>query len=340
MADILILKPSSLGDVVHTLPCAAILRRSFPKAWIRWLVNSEWVPLLAGNPHIDEVIEFPRREFRGVKGALRIAPWARRLRERVQADLILDYQGLLRSALIAKLCRDDHCRVLGLSDAREGARLFYDEAVDVSGATHAVDRYLALTRHVVSLSKPSASQSEASESQCETRLMPPLSWPLPWGTPPAPIHIGDRFLLLHPFSRGAGKSLTSADVAAFCASAAPRRVVIAGRSDEPLPLIGNAINLLNATNIPELIWLLRNAQFVVSVDSGPMHIASAVNAPLVSIHTWSDPAKVGPYREDAWVLQNGRLFQQRDRTNTGAHLEMPAIRSLAEFICSKLPPCA
>src|SRR6185436_14406867 len=93
--EIVVIKPSSLGDVVHTLPAVALLKQHWPESRIRWLINSEWKPLLEGNPHIDEAIPFPRRDFRGLRGCFKIGPWARELRERVNADLVLDFQGLL-----------------------------------------------------------------------------------------------------------------------------------------------------------------------------------------------------------------------------------------------------
>ena len=103
--EILVVKPSSLGDVVHTLPAVAAIKAHWPSAHLRWLVNTEWAPLIEGNRHVDEVVVFPRGNFRGVRGLIRIAPWARALRERINADLVLDFQGLLRSALLSKLCR-------------------------------------------------------------------------------------------------------------------------------------------------------------------------------------------------------------------------------------------
>lgn len=316
--DILIVKPSSLGDVVHTLPSVAVLRRAFPEAKLRWLANTEWMPLLEGNPHIDEVIEFPRRNFRGVAGPFKMAPWARELAERVHADLILDYQGLLRSAFISKMCRGAESRTVGLSDAREGARFFYDQVVDVSDCTHAVDRYLALTRDVTGM-------EDVGE----------LLWPLPESRP-AGDSLAEPFVVLHPFSRGKGKSLSLTDVVTFCEQLTPYRVVLAGRSDEPVPELANLTNLLNATSLPELVWLLRAARFVVSVDSGPMHMAAAVNERLVSIHTWSDPSKVGPYRPAAWVWKAGRLFQQLAAADPAAHKEVANISALAEFVREQL----
>jgi ADP-heptose:LPS heptosyltransferase len=324
--EILIIKPSSLGDVVHTLPSSVELRRAFPEAKIRWLVNTEWKPLLEGLKHIDEIIEFPRRDFRGARGMLRIGPWASELRKRTNADFVLDYQGLLRSALIARLCRGIKGRVIGLDDAREGARLFYHETVSTEGCMHAVDRYLALTRKVTGLPGDE------------------IEWPLPEGKEPSAFagrdaserHPYQTFVVLHPFSRGEGKSLSSEQVARFCDGLAPVRVVIAGRTDQQAPRLSNVTNLLNATNLHELIWLLRHARFVVSVDSGPMHMAAAVTNRLISIHTWSDPAKIGPYRADAWVWRNGRLFQQRDRENAAMHREAANIADLAEFVKTQL----
>ena len=72
------------------------------------------------------------------------------------------------------------------------------------------------------------------------------------------------------------------------------------------------MNLLNQTNIAQLIWLVRRAAFVVSVDSGPAHLAAALGRPMVAIHSWSDPRRVGPSRPDAWIWKNGRLVQARD----------------------------
>lgn len=321
--EVLIVKPSSLGDIVHTLPCAALLRAAFPSASIRWVANTEWMPLLEGNPHIDEAIEFPRRHFRGTTGFLRFAAWLRTLRARVAPDLILDFQGLLRSALISKTCRRPATRVLGLGDAREGSRFFYDHDVDVSHCEHAVDRYLALTRSALH----NAGQAPAAS---------PLEWPLPVGSRPAGLPDSAPFVLLHPFSRGNGKSLSARQVSEFCQALGDHPIVIAGRATASVEAGPNVINLLNQTTLSELIWLLRQARFIVSVDSGPMHIAAALTSRLISIHTWSDPAKVGPYREEAWVWQNERLFRQAERNAPESHRPITDLAALAHFVRSQL----
>ncbi len=300
---------------MHTLPAVALLKRHWPASRLTWLVNPEWAPLLAGNPDVDEVAIFPRGEFRGLAGWAKIPRWAQQIAAR-KADLVLDFQGLLRSALIGRLSRGG--RLVGLSDAREGARFLYDQVAEVSGARHAVDRYLRLV------------------SAVGVPIPPPLEWPLPAGEAPAGFSATAPFVLLHPFSRGAGKSLTAAQVRDFCAGLAPVRVVLAGRTEEPVEARENVTNLLNRTTLTELIWLLRRAAFTVSVDSGPMHIAAAVTASLLSIHTWSDPAKVGPYRPEAWVWKGGVLFQMSDLARPDSHLPCPEIREAARWVKSRV----
>ncbi len=310
--SILIIKPSSLGDVIHTLPAVACVRKRWPQAKISWLVNPEWAPLLAENPYLQDVIEFPRKQLGGWLGWLRFPGWLRALRERVQPDLVLDFQGLLRSAYIARRVGGESW---GTSDSREGARFLHHHVVPVparSEPVHAVQRYLAL---VAALG-------------CDTNG--PLEWQLPCGT--APAGLPSRYLVLHPFSRGAGKSLATAEVVAFCKAHAPTPVVLAGRADVRLPAMPNVINLLNRTTLPELCWLLRHADFVVSVDSGPMHIAAALTERLLAIHTWSDPRRVGPAQPRAWVWKDGRLGRMADFPN-GERCMRAAI---AEF----LPPSA
>ena len=293
--SILIIKPSSLGDVVHTLPAVACLRKRWPEAKLRWLVNPEWAPMLEGNPDVDEVIEFPRTRFRGLAGWARLPRWIRELRERVRPDLTLDFQGLLRSAWIARGVGGD---CWGTSDSRECARFFHRHIVRVpprSAPFHAVLRSLAL---VTALG-------------CDITV--PYDWRIPAGTEPAGCP--REFILLHPFSRGTGKSLSAEEVAAFCREVAPANVVLAGRTEVAISPPPNATNLLNRTTLPELCWLLRRATFVVSVDSGPMHIAAAVSANLLSIHTWSDPRKVGPFTPGAWIWKDGKIGRMADFPN-------------------------
>jgi len=103
--------------------------------------------------------------------------------------------------------------------------------------------------------------------------------------------------------------MDNSTVTEFCRALAPHRVVLVGLTNGKIPVPDNCVDLFNHTSILQLIWLTRRARFVVSVDSGPMHIAAALTDRLISIHSWSDPRKVGPYNENAWVWKNGGLHR-------------------------------
>ena len=169
------------------------------------------------------------------------------------------------------------------------------------GVAHAVERYLMLADMALLLRDGGNPVSSPAE----------LRFPLPEGN--APSGWADRqerdFILLHPFARGIGKSLTASQVETFCHRLAPRRVVLVGRRGEgrfDVPV--TTVNLLDQTSLLQLIWVIRRAACVISVDSGPAHLAAALGRPLVAIHSWSDPRRVGPYRKEAWVWKNGRLL--------------------------------
>jgi ADP-heptose:LPS heptosyltransferase len=316
---ILVLKPSSLGDIVHTLPAVAALRAKFPAAHITWMVNPEWAPLLERNPHINETLVFPRADFRGPAGWLRFHRWREGLKKQPAPNLILDFQGLLRTALVARAFRS--VPVYGLSDAREGARLAQTHTVPVSDKAHAVERYLALAAAV------------------GATLPGPPVFDLPDGDRPAEQLPAEPFVLLHPFSRGKDKSLSPDAVAAFC-RAVDLPVVLVGRSEEKLSdLPPNVTNLLNKTSLTELLWLLRHAAFVVSVDSGPMHLAAGVTDQLLAIHTWSDPCRVGPYRPGAHVWKARNFFPALDPVSTSAQSITPSVsdaETIARWVRQRL----
>jgi ADP-heptose:LPS heptosyltransferase len=271
------------------LPVAAALHSAWPEARLSWVIDPRWEPVLAGNPAITARVPFDRAKYRGAAGLLRATRWLASLRP-LQPDLAIDLQCLLRSALIAKAARS-HC-IVGLSDAREGAGAFYDQAARVTATQHAVDRYLAVLP-LLGIPIPQRPEFFLGEGE-------PLVEPLP-----------EDFVLLHPYARGAGKSLDSEAIRGLCERLAPRPIVLAGVGQPPAALPGNVLDLTGRTTLGQLIGLLRRARAVISVDSGPMHLAAAVDAPLPSIHTWSDPRRVGPYSEAAWVWQGGELCRQQ-----------------------------
>ncbi|MCB1229861.1 MAG: glycosyltransferase family 9 protein [Verrucomicrobiae bacterium] len=342
---VLVIKPSSLGDVIHTLPAVTMLHRHRPDLEIDWLVNTEWSPLLAGNPALSRVIPMPRRQWRGWRDLPKARRWAKDTLGSLQPDLVLDFQGLLRSALLAKA---SHAKgIVGFRRAREGASLFYDKKVEIDAwdSTHAVDRYLTMVGSVGVPVDPTPG-ADASEL-----------FPLPPGDPiELPDEFADRpFLLLHPFSRGRGKSMNFRETADFCrefhrASGLPVILVGAGVpwNSAAAELPEGVLDLLDQTSLTQLIWLMRRARFIVSVDSGPMHLAAALTGELLSLHTWTDPLMVGPWRKDAWVwrgdflgrvgeVRPGQLPENRkDRDRFDGGIVTPEnIKRLATFVANR-----
>jgi len=277
-----------MGDVIHALPVASSIHNAWPDTKITWIVDPRWEPLLRGNPAIDRLHLFPREDFRGLAGFFRSIPWYRNLRA-LEPAMALDLQCLLRSGIMAA-CSGAKT-VFGLDDAREGAGFFYTNKIRVQREEHAVRRYL---RAIPALGiDPST----------------PWQWNLPAGDPCSAFAPTTPYIVLHPFSRGAGKSMDAAAIRAFVKAFQNKCQVLlvgAGSSGEDF----GVVNLLGKTSLLELIGLLRGAKFVVSVDSGPMHLAAALDVPLLSIHTWSDPRLVGPYSETAWIWQGGEIRRQ------------------------------
>jgi heptosyltransferase I len=291
LKSILIIKPSSLGDVVHTLPAVAALRDANPDAEITWVINPEWAPLLRGNQDVNHVHVFPRREFRGLGAPGGFFHWLKKTKK-LRPDMALDFQGLLRSAIIAKASGAK--QIYGMSDGREGSRLFYHRVAKVNRREHAVERYLKL-------------------AECAGgKISDALRCPIPSGDSLPRFDDYPPFILLHPFSRGNGKSLSNSVIEELCRSFAPTRVVVVGQSSRRINTPENCVELTNQTSLLQMIRLIRVASFIITVDSGPMHIGAAVTDRLVSIHTWTNPQRVGPYNSDAWIWKHGQLIRVSD----------------------------
>ena len=295
MNSILIIKPSSLGDIVHTLPAVASVRDAHPRAKITWVMNPEFAPILRGNPDVDHIHIFPRGEFRGLGAPQSFWPWLKKIRE-TKPDLALDFQGLLRSAIIARFSGAKE--VYGMNDGREGSRFFYNRSAKVNRREHAVERYLKL--------------AELAGAQ----IGEALRCPLPTGDPLPRFDEYPPFILLHPFARGDGKSLTNNVITEICRAFAPTRIVLVGKSHRKIDIEENCVELTNQTSLLQLVRLIRVARFIISVDSGPMHIAAAVNDRLLSIHTWTNPRRVGPYNPDALVWKHGKIVRVSDLETT------------------------
>jgi heptosyltransferase I len=278
---------------VHALPTVNLIRKRFPDAHIAWLINDTLASLLKHCPVINETIAFPRHDY------ARMPALARRLR-RGGFDLVADLQGLFRSGLMTWLARAP--RRIGLSDAREGVRLFYNEVVEVPHA-HAVDRYLRAARHLGCGDGPIEFPLGSSPEDVEhvSRLV---------GAAPPPRSL----IAVNPSARWDTKLWGDDRFAALIEKLPRDRVAVTGSAaDAPRieKIVGGSRsvatvrNLAGQTDLAQLAELYRRCSVVITNDSGPMHVAAAVGTPVVAIFGPTDPFLTGPYGKRHVVLRAG-----------------------------------
>ena len=275
---ILIVKPSSLGDIIHALPTVARIRRGFPQAHIAWLVSDAFLPLLRQCPVIDSLIPFARHDHRQLPGLCRQLRGGR-------FDMVVDLQGLFRSGLFTGVTGAP--RRIGLGDAREGSRLFYNEVVPVR-RMHAVDRYLLAADHL----------------QCPAM---PAEFPLGLDT----NHCQRTLVAISPSARRYTKLWGDDRFTQLARQLPPERVVLTGSSSEAQRVAKIAAdmrphvprNLAGKTDLLELAQLYRQCAVVVTNDSGPLHLAAALGTPVIAIFGPTDPFLTGPYGGNHVVLR-------------------------------------
>jgi lipopolysaccharide heptosyltransferase I len=278
---ILILKPSSLGDIIHTLPTLAALRRRYPTAHISWLINTTFASILRDHPLLNEIIPFDRHHYGRPGNLPAFADFLATLQGR-QFDIALDLQGLFRTGLMAWATLAP--RRLGLSDSRECAGLFHTEIIQVPHC-HAVDRYLLVARHL----------------DC------------PPGPVEFPLGLDERaparsLIAINPLSRWEPKNWGDDNFSALLDQLPAARVVLIGSAAEHdrIETInrGRARNLAGKLDLLQLADLYRQCVLVITNDTGPMHLAAAVGAPVLALFGPTDPALVGPYGPGHTVLRS------------------------------------
>jgi ADP-heptose:LPS heptosyltransferase len=136
--------------------------------------------------------------------------------------------------------------------------------------------------------------------------------------------------------------LTNRVIEEICLAFAPTRVVVVGKTNRNIDVCENCVELTNQTSLLQLVRLIRVARFIISVDSGPMHIAAAVNDRLLSIHTWTNPRRVGPYNSDAWIWKHGKVLRVSELENTklkrhGRPFKTKDVPALVELIRPLVP---
>jgi heptosyltransferase-1 len=284
---VLLTRLSSLGDVVHTWPLAAALARAGHS--VGWVVEPAYAPLVALAPGVERVVEAATRRWRRRPLAAATRAAVRAAVDDVRdfaADVVLDPQGLLKSAVWARLsgCR----RRVGLAlphRAETLAALFYSETVrPIARARHVVDHNLA--------------------------LLSALGIEPPWGESPdgrfllgAHCHpSGGGHLVLLPAAGSRAKAWPAerwAALARGCLRDGHGVTVACGPGEELLGAAvvgsaGPAASLAPPTTLPELAALLGSAAAVVGGDTGPLHLAASLGVPTLGVYFATDPERTGP----------------------------------------------
>jgi heptosyltransferase-1 len=290
----LVMRLGSLGDIVHTFPAVGGVRQSFPNAEIVWLTHPKWETLVKASNLASEVWTVDTRDWATLRGML-----SRIRRHRFAAAI--DYQGLWKSASIPFFARVPKRIGFSSETVREaGVPLFYTDRVHVNPAAHLADQNgelsvragakpgTAAVRLQVSLDdETSVKKTLRSQGIAEYVVLSPgggwrsKCWP------------AERFGKL------ALRVLEEMKL---------RCVINAGPGEEDLvqgvlASAGAARPATYSSNLGELMALLKNASAVVAGDTGPLHLADALGAPVVAIFGPTDPARNGPYRHSGVVLR-------------------------------------
>lgn len=290
----LVVRLTSLGDVLHTLPAVAALRAGHRGAQIDWIVERRWAPVLEGSPALDHVIAFDRRD------PARILSSVKRLRE-ANYSCAVDFQGLYKSSLLALLSSAPRRIGFERGWAREGgAAIWYTERVAASGR-HVTEMNYALAKRAGGV-VPAIPQY-------------PLRIPA-GGVASVRARLQERdvadYIVIGPGGSWRAKCWPPDRFGAVCRELEKRRglrsLVLCGPGEESLAAeVCRAAEpvkpVIFSTSLEELMAVLARARCVVAADSGPLHLAAALGTPVVGLYGPTDPTRNGPFVPDAVIVR-------------------------------------
>jgi heptosyltransferase-1 len=298
---IALIKPSALGDIIHSLPVLTALRRRYPRAHITWVVNRGYAPLLHGHRDLDDFLPFDRHlSHHGWRTAAR--SWLRFLRElrRRRFDLAIDMQGLFRSAVMMAATAAQ--RRVGLGTAREGARWTYTDvlATGERNAVHAVDHGWRVAEAFGVGDGPKEFHIPIADEARNWAEAIANGYPRPW-------------LMLGPGARWQTKRWPPECFAELAHRFWHRfggTVFFVGGEEERTAasairhgLSGPSRDLTGQTTLPHLAALLERADAMLANDTGPLHLAAALGRPVVAPYTCTTVRHSGPYGTERGAVE-------------------------------------
>ncbi len=281
MTEILIIKPSSLGDIVHALQVATSLKAQCAGLRISWVVREMFAPIVRACEAVDQVYVFERAG--GAKGFLKLTKEIRK----TKFDFVFDMQGLLRTGLMTS--RALAKKKVGRGDARECSGMFYDEQVALppdGKRSHAIDILLQFC--------PVLGAKPELRGTLKFREVDSLNLRFAAGRG------GSKPIVMFPDSRRAEKCWSGFKqlTEMILREDKTRKVVWAGSNyvhDRGAYTAEQFVNLTGNTSLVSLPALIKRADWVISNDSGPMHLAAALGVRVVGVFGPTDPRLFGPY---------------------------------------------
>lgn len=307
--NILIVKLSAIGDVVHTLPSLSALRNLYPHAHISWVVEESASDIITNHPHLDRVIiSYRKRWIKNLKGLHSLKKTMREIQSFIKTvrdrryDLAIDFHGLFKSATIVCLSRAR--RKLGYDSMQELSGLFYNEKIYENMGKHAVDRYLDFVRYLGGKEKnPEFVIQLEEDNQRDVENLLRTN------------HIDSKapFVAINPvafwetklwqdekFARLADRIIEELRVPVVFTGGAGEKRIARIQSFMRNP----SISLEGQTSLKELAYLYRLSTLIVTTDSGPMHIAAAMGTPAVALFGPTDPLRTGPYGRGHTIIRS------------------------------------
>ena len=289
---------SSLGDVIHTLPFSAALRKLYPKARISWLVHPQFSGFLPDPPTIDKIIYFDKVAFNKM-GFLGKINFLREFRQELHAekfDLVIDMQGLFKSAIVAALTGCS--KRIGYCEMREGSGLVSKAICGQHSEDHVIERYLDVARYlgadVKGIDFPLSDLAREEQSVREKLADKGLS--------------EQEYVVFVPGARWETKEWPPEHYAALADKVTQDGtvVVLAGGPDEKakaakileLAQTKKIIDLTGQTSLRELAALIKCCKVFISGDTGPLHFAAALKKPLIAMYGPTKADRTGPYGSD------------------------------------------
>ena len=302
---ILVIKPSSLGDIVHSLPFLNAIRDRFPKSEIHWVVARGLEGLLEGHPMINKLWIINKdnwKKIKNMKGTVSELKDLFKSLKKEKFDIVVDLQGLLRSGVLAA-ATGVSVRI-GFKEAREGSRIFYTHRVKGGKDIHAVDRCLKIAKFL-------GCDVADIKFPFPLSFSSPLSAISPQANPPeaGSFQLPKEYAVFVPGARWRTKRWPSERFGELASILPVKTLVVGGKSDIDISnrvaagSKGNAMSVAGMTSIKELIDIMRKAKFVVSNDSGPMHIAAALGVPVFAIFGPTNPLRTGPYGKGHTIIR-------------------------------------